>query len=190
MNFGINGKIALVTAATRGLGRGCAEQLAAEGCRVAICSRDSAAAKQAAEAISTQTGAQVSGFGADVGKTEDIGRLLEEVSTSMGAPEILVTNAGGPPPGTYASTVIEEYEKALNLTLMSAVHLIRWRHTGHEDQRLGPDHCHYFYFGQTTNRHAVVIQYGTGRADWILEDHFNGAGTRWHHRERIASRHP
>ena len=124
MDLGINGKIALVTAASRGLGRGCAEQLAAEQCRVAICSRDEAAAKQAAEEIAGQTGAEVLGLGADVSKAENIGRLLEDVKQSLGDPEILVTNAGGPPPGTFASTALEEYEKALNLNLMSAVNLI------------------------------------------------------------------
>ena len=124
MDLGINGKIALVTAASRGLGRGCAEQLAAEQCRVAICSRDEAAAKQAAEEIAGQTGAEVLGLGADVSKAENIGRLLEDVKQCLGDPEILVTNAGGPPPGTFASTALEEYEKALNLNLMSAVNLI------------------------------------------------------------------
>ena len=54
MDLGINGKVALVTAASRGLGRGCAEQLAAEQCRVAICSHDETAAKQAAEEIAGQ----------------------------------------------------------------------------------------------------------------------------------------
>ncbi len=124
MDLGLNGKIALVTAASRGLGRGCAEQLAAENCRVAICSRDEATAKQAAEEISTKTEAEVVGFGADVSKVEDISRLIEKVRQSLGNPEILVTNAGGPPPGTFASTALEEYEKALNLNLMSSVHLI------------------------------------------------------------------
>ena len=124
MDLGINGKIALVTAASRGLGRGCAEQLAAEKCRVAICSRDEVTAKQAAEEISNKTGAEVLGFGADVSKAEDISRLLDNVKQSLGDPEILVTNAGGPPPGTFADTALEEYEKALKLNLMSAVHLI------------------------------------------------------------------
>lgn len=124
MDLGINGKIALVTAASRGLGLGCAQQLAAEKCRVAICSRDGAAAKQTAEEIAAQTGAEVLGFGADVSSAEDIKRLLEEVRQSLGDPEILVTNAGGPPPGTFGSTALEDYEKALNLNLMSAVHLI------------------------------------------------------------------
>jgi 3-oxoacyl-[acyl-carrier protein] reductase len=124
MDFGINGKIALVTAASRGLGRGCAQQMAAERCRVAICSRDATAVKQAAQEIAEQSGAEVLGFGADVSKAEDISRLLEDVRKSLGDPEILVTNAGGPPPGTFASTALEEYEKALNLNLMSAVNLI------------------------------------------------------------------
>jgi 3-oxoacyl-[acyl-carrier protein] reductase len=59
-----------------------------------------------------------------VSKAEDVNRLLADVKQSLGEPEILVTNAGGPPPGTFASTALEDYEKALNLNLMSAVHLI------------------------------------------------------------------
>ena len=124
MDLGIKGKVALVTAASRGLGRGCAEHLAAEQCRVAICSRDEGAVRQAAEELAGSTGAEVVGFSADVSKPEDVGRLLENVRQSLGDPQILVTNAGGPPPGTFASTPLEEYEKALNLNLMSAVHLI------------------------------------------------------------------
>jgi len=124
MDYRIKGKTALVTAASRGLGRGCAEQLAAEGCRVAICSRDRDKSVQAAEQIASQTGAEVLGFEADMSKPEEIDRLLTEVRRSMGNPEILVTNAGGPPPGTYASTALEDYEKGFQLTLMSAVRLI------------------------------------------------------------------
>jgi len=124
MDLGIKGKIALITAASRGLGRGCAEHLAAEQCRVAVCSRDEAAAKQAAKEMADQSGAEVLGFGADVSRAEEVDRLLMDVRRSLGDPEILVTNAGGPPPGTFASTALEEYEKALNLNLMSAVHLI------------------------------------------------------------------
>ena len=124
MDLGVNGKIALVTAASRGLGRGCAEQLAADQCRVAICSRNGAAAQQAAEEIAAQSGAEVLGFGADVSRAEDVDRLLKVVAQSLGDPQILVTNAGGPPPGTFASTALAEYEKAINLNLMSAVNLI------------------------------------------------------------------
>ena len=124
MDFGIAGKIALVTAASRGLGRGCAEQLAAEGCRVAICARDEQAVKQAADEIAGQSGSQVVGWAADMSRTEAIDRLLANVRQTLGDPEILVTNAGGPAPGNFASTPLEQYEKALQLNLMSAVHLI------------------------------------------------------------------
>ncbi|MEJ2037439.1 MAG: SDR family oxidoreductase [Desulfosarcinaceae bacterium] len=124
MDLGIKGKIALVTAASRGLGRGCASRLAAEQCRVAICSRDKAAAEQAAAEMAGQTGAEVLGFAADVSRTGEVRQLLEEVRQTLGDPDILVTNAGGPPPGTFASTDLEEYEKALQLNLMSAVNLI------------------------------------------------------------------
>jgi 3-oxoacyl-[acyl-carrier protein] reductase len=124
MNLGIKGKIALVTAASRGLGRGCAEQLAAEGCRVATCARDKNAVKESAEEISTNSGAEVVGFGADLSRTGDIRRLLDDVGRVLGEPDILVTNAGGPPPGTFASTPLDVYGQALDLTLMSAVHLI------------------------------------------------------------------
>ena len=124
MDLDIEGKIALVTAASRGLGRGCAEQLAAERCKVAICSRDAAAAEQAAGEIAGGTGATVVGFGADMSRTDDIGRLLEQVRQSLGDPQIVVTNAGGPPPGTYATTDLDLYEQAFQLTLMSAVRLI------------------------------------------------------------------
>lgn len=124
MDFGIKGKIALVTAASLGLGRGCAQQLAAEQCRVAICSRNEKAVREAAAEIAAQTGAEVMGVAADVSKTGDIRRLLQDVRQAFGHPDILVTNAGGPPSGTFASTGLDEYDKALKLTLMSAVHLI------------------------------------------------------------------
>jgi 3-oxoacyl-[acyl-carrier protein] reductase len=124
MNLGIAGKIALVTAASRGLGRACARQLAAERCRVVICARDGAAANETAAEIAADTGTKVVGYRADVSKVDDISRLLEKTRQDMGDPEILVTNAGGPPSGTFASTALREYEKALQLNLMSAVHLI------------------------------------------------------------------
>jgi 3-oxoacyl-[acyl-carrier protein] reductase len=124
MDFNIKGKIALVTAASRGLGRGCARQLAGEHCRVAICSRDEGQAKTAAKEIAGETGAEVVGFGADVSRPDEVTRLLDNVRGTFGDPQILVTNAGGPPPGTYATTPLSAYQGALDLNLMSAVHLI------------------------------------------------------------------
>lgn len=124
MKLGIEKKIALVAAASRGLGRGCAEQLAAEGCRVAICSRNEADARQVAHDISIQTDSEVMGFSADMSRAGDIARLLDQVKQALGDPAIVVTNAGGPPPGTFETTPLPDYQKAVDLNLMSAVHLI------------------------------------------------------------------
>jgi len=99
MDLGIKDKIALVTAASCGLGRGCADQLAAEQCRVAICGRNPDAAKRAAEELAAQHRTEVIGFGADMRREQDIERLLADVRQTMGDPEILVTNAGGRPRG-------------------------------------------------------------------------------------------
>lgn len=125
MNYGIASKIAVVAAATRGLGRGCAETLAAEGCRLAICSRDPSSVETAAREISRQYETEVIGIAADMSREEDIARLVRQVRSTLGDPDIVVANAGGPPPGTFESTALSDYSKALDLNLMSAVHLIR-----------------------------------------------------------------
>jgi 3-oxoacyl-[acyl-carrier protein] reductase len=124
MELDIKGKIALVTAASRGLGRGCAAALAAEGCHVAICSRNASAAQTTAREIAARTGTRVLGLAADLRKKEAIDQLVQGVITGLGNPDILITNAGGPPPGTFQSTALMHYQEAFELTLMSAVHLI------------------------------------------------------------------
>ena len=70
---------------------------------MAICGRNAEAAEQAAREIESETGSQVVGFGADVQRAQDVDRLVSSVRQSLGDPQILVTNAGGPPPGTFAS---------------------------------------------------------------------------------------
>ena len=123
MDFGISGKVALVTAASKGLGRGTAQALSVEGCRVAICSRTTAEVEQTAREIAAQTGHEVAAFTADMSQAEDISALLEAVKHKLGDPEILVCNAGGPPPGNFANTSLEQYQPALDLSLMSSVRL-------------------------------------------------------------------
>lgn len=124
MDLGIKGKTALVAASTRGLGRSCAEALAQEGCRVAVCSRSEDAARKAAREISARHGVEAVGFGADLANKEEIHRLVQGVDDALGTPDILVTNAGGPPPGTFETTALDDYPRALDLNLMSAVRLI------------------------------------------------------------------
>lgn len=137
MDLGIKGKIALVTASTRGLGRACADALAAAGCRLAVCSRSERASKKAAHDISEYHSTQVVGFASDMSLKTDIDRLIKQVAEALGMPDILVTNAGGPPPGTFESTALPDYEKALELNLMSAVHLIHQVYPGMKSKGWG-----------------------------------------------------
>jgi 3-oxoacyl-[acyl-carrier protein] reductase len=123
MDFGIRGKIALVTAASKGLGRGSAEALSAEGCRVAICARTHADVERAAREISARTGHEVVPLVADMTKVEDIDRLLADVRDRLGDPDIVVGNAGGPPAGTFATTKLEQFIPAVELSMMSSIRL-------------------------------------------------------------------
>ncbi len=119
MDLGLDGRRALVTASSKGLGRACAAALAKEGAKVFICSRDQAA-------IET-TGKQIGAAGwlaADVSKAGEPEALVEAVVAKLGGLDILVANAGGPPPGTFQSTPLENWDIAYQLTLMSAVRLV------------------------------------------------------------------
>ncbi|PYM53956.1 MAG: short-chain dehydrogenase [Candidatus Rokuibacteriota bacterium] len=123
MDLGIRGKIALVTAASKGLGRGSAEALSAEGCRVAICARTRSDVERAATEIAAKTGHDVAPFTADMSKPSDIEALLRAVSERLGDPDIVVCNAGGPPPGTFASTKLDQFLPAVELSMMSSIRL-------------------------------------------------------------------
>ncbi len=123
MDLGLKGKVALVTAASKGLGKATALELSREGCQVAICSRTVADIEQVGREISQATGNPVRAYAADMSKAEEINALLDKVRQDLGDPDICVVNAGGPPPGNYAGTPLEKYQEAVDLTLMSGVRL-------------------------------------------------------------------
>lgn len=120
MDLGLQGRRALVTGASRGLGRACASSLIAEGARVFVCSRSSAGIARA--------GAEIGAAGAsaaDVSRPDDVERVVGEATAALGGLDILVTNAGGPPPGVFAAAGDEDWTTGYELTLMSAVRLVR-----------------------------------------------------------------
>jgi 3-oxoacyl-[acyl-carrier protein] reductase len=119
VDLGLDGRHALVTAASKGLGRACAEALAAEGANVFISSRDAAAIESAGQAIGA-AGWQA----ADVSRAAEVEALVAAALAKLGALDILVVNAGGPPPGTFQTTPLESWDIAFQLTLMSAVRLV------------------------------------------------------------------
>ena len=125
MDLGLKGKRALVAAASHGLGKAAAMELAREGAGVAICSRDYTAIEAAAEEIRGATHAEVLPVVADVTQLSDIERLVGNAMARFGGIDILVTNAGGPPATTFATTPPDAWQKAFDLTLMSAINLCR-----------------------------------------------------------------
>lgn len=125
MDLGLKNKIALVTGASRGLGYATALSLAKEGCRVVINSRDEAKVKAAAQKINHDTGAQVIGLAGDVSQRDVPARLVEQTVLMFDGLDILITNAGGPPPGPFDSFDEEAWQKAVEISFMSHVRLIR-----------------------------------------------------------------
>lgn len=121
MNTGLAGKIALVCAASKGLGRAAARSLAREKARVAICARDAAALDGAAAELEKETGAEILPIAADVSKRDDVKKLVAETTRYFGGLDILVTNAGGPKAGLFATLTEEHWRQAIDLTLMSVV---------------------------------------------------------------------
>jgi 3-oxoacyl-[acyl-carrier protein] reductase len=123
MDLGLDGKVALVTAASRGLGAAAAMAFAQEGARVAICARHRAQLLATSHQIAERSGAEVLAVTADVSKPEDIERLVNATVDRFGRLDVLATNAGGPPSGNFLDLNEEQWEQAAELTLMSVVRL-------------------------------------------------------------------
>ena len=137
MDLGLKNKIALVAAASRGLGRAVAEELAAEGAQLVICSRSDEKINQAAKEIADATGAKVLAIAADVSHPADLTRLIDFAIERSGRVDILVTNSGGPPAGPFESFNLEQWEAATRLLLYSSVELARQVLPGMKERRWG-----------------------------------------------------
>ncbi len=122
MDLGIAGRRAAVAAASAGLGLGAARALAAEGVRVAICGRD----RERLAAAAAEVGEGAVGLAADVSEPDRAAGFVEQAAERLGGPvDILVANAGGPPPGTFATTDLDAYRAALELNCLSTVAMCR-----------------------------------------------------------------
>jgi 3-oxoacyl-[acyl-carrier protein] reductase len=125
MDLGLKGKVALVAAASKGLGRAIADELAAEGVTLGICARGQAALEAARDAIAARTGATVHAVAVDVSTPEGIAHVTRAMLDRFGRVDVLVGNAGGPPSGTFDTLGWEAWQRAVDLTLRSAVELTR-----------------------------------------------------------------
>jgi len=124
MDLGLQNAKVLVTAASQGLGAATARQFSLEGAQVVISSRRLEALQQTAAAIVEASSNPVFTYAADVTDDEAVARLVQNAAETMGGIDILVTNAGGPPAGTFDTFDMETWRKASDLTLHSTVNLI------------------------------------------------------------------
>jgi 3-oxoacyl-[acyl-carrier protein] reductase len=125
MELSLSGKRALVTASSRGIGRSCALQLAREGADVVICARGLETLEAARDQMASETGRRVVAVQCDLSFGAQIEELLERTLTELGGIDVLVTNAGGPPSGSFMDFDDEAWMKAVALNLMSVVRLNR-----------------------------------------------------------------
>ncbi len=122
MDLGLNGQKAIVAAASRGLGKAAAFALANEGVDLAICSR-SDDIHTTAEEIRQKTGVDVLALQADVADVDDVDRFVEKAIAHFKHVDVLILNAGGPPPGNFLDLTISDWRAAIDLTIMSAIQL-------------------------------------------------------------------
>ena len=121
MDLGIRGKRALVCASSKGLGRGCAEALAEAGCSLVLNARGAEALEATAEAIRAKYGVTVEAVAADITTEAGRNRVLEVA----GPVDILVTNAGGPPPGMWTDWSRDDFVKALDANMLTPIALMQ-----------------------------------------------------------------
>jgi 3-oxoacyl-[acyl-carrier protein] reductase len=133
MDLGISGKWAIVCASSKGLGRGCAEALAAEGVNLVITARTKETLEETADHIRATSSVEVKAIAGDITTPEGRAEVLE----ACPEPDILVNNAGGPPPGDFHDWTLEDWQKALNANMLTPIELIKATVDGMRERKFG-----------------------------------------------------
>jgi 3-oxoacyl-[acyl-carrier protein] reductase len=137
VDLGLRGKVALVAASSKGLGRAVAEELAAEGSHLVMCARGKETLEQTAQSIREKTAVKVIAVAADLSNPADASRVAKAALDGLGRVDILVTNSGGPPSGSFENLTPEMWDAATSLLLKSAVELTRAVLPGMKERRWG-----------------------------------------------------
>ena len=125
LDLGLEGKVALVTAASKGIGRAIATELAREGASVVISSRDEETLSTVANEIREETGAVVDHRAADLTSAEDIEALIAHATEGFGGVDVLVNNTGGPQAGTFGDLDDEAWQRGFDQVILSLVRCVR-----------------------------------------------------------------
>jgi 3-oxoacyl-[acyl-carrier protein] reductase len=133
MDLGIRNRVAMVAAASKGLGRAIAESLAAEGCRLSICSRS----LESLEPVRAAIGGDTLAVACDVSNGDDLRRWFEETVARFGQVDIVVTNTGGPPAAPFMQLTEEQWRSGIDSTLMNIVRLCRLAIPGMQERKWG-----------------------------------------------------
>ena len=142
MDLGLRDRVALVCGGSSGLGYAVAEALLAEGVRVALNGRNREKLEGAVTALQrAAAGRSVAGFAADVSRPEEAAALVTEVGRTLGGPDIVLCNAGGPPAGPFASHPADAWSRALEVSLLPTIHLARAAVPGMRERRWGRILC-------------------------------------------------
>ncbi len=124
MDLGLEGKVALVAASSRGLGRAIAEELAAEGCDLVLCARSAGPLEAARAAIEAASGRRVVARPTDVADEDEVRALVAFALETFGRVDVLVTNGGGPPPGGLDDHDLDAWRAGAAVTLESVIGLV------------------------------------------------------------------
>lgn len=136
MDLGLKGRVALVAASSKGLGRAIAEELGAAGARLVLCARGEEALEKTAAQIRAK-GAEVASLSADLSEPGEAARVVKAALDNFGQVDVLVTNAGGPPAGPFESHDLERWRAAVRLNLESVIELVRAALPGMKERRWG-----------------------------------------------------
>jgi 3-oxoacyl-[acyl-carrier protein] reductase len=125
MDLKLKNRVALIAASSQGIGRATAEAFAAEGCRIAMCSRNAQTLQAAAEKIRKQYDAEVFAEACDVTDASAVHNFVEAVARKFGSVDICVTNAGGPPAKGFLAATLEDWQRAIDANFLSTVYFAR-----------------------------------------------------------------
>lgn len=125
MDFGLKGRGVIVAASSQGIGLATAEAFAREGAQVAMCARTENTLRAAADRLRSETNAEIYAEALDVTDGTQVQRFVEQVAKRFGRIDVCVANAGGPPAKNFLSIPTDEWRKAVDLNLLSTVHLAK-----------------------------------------------------------------
>ena len=176
MELGLEGKTAMITGGSRGLGRRIAEALGREGCAISICARDEGQLNTSVAEMAAM-GYRVQGTPADVTQESDAQRFYDEMVTGMGNPDILVNNVGGRRGSVlFEETSMEQFREGLEVNLFSAVQLSALVLPHMKEQGWGADHQHFVDI-RAGARRVHRLYDGQGGTDRLLQAPGTANGT-------------